>query len=115
MLSPPPPRFSWAVLWSSLGIPRRGQRIRTSGLAYGALGAPKHQHDKSASSDLRDLTAGRRLFDHIVGAGKDRLRDCEPERLGRIDVDNELHLYDLLDRQIGRTGSVEDLAGVNAD
>jgi hypothetical protein len=34
----------------------------------------------------------RSLFDHVVGAGEERWRDSEPERLGSLQVDNQLEL-----------------------
>ena len=39
----------------------------------------------------------------------------EAERLGGLEVDDQLELGRLLDRQIGRLGALEDLSGVNAD
>ena len=39
-------------------------------------------------------------FDHLVSAGEDRRRNRQAERLGGIEVDHQLNLYHLLDRQI---------------
>jgi hypothetical protein len=47
--------------------------------------------------------------------GEDRWRDCEAERLGGLQVDHQLEMGRLLDRQIGGLGALEDLSGVNAD
>ena len=42
------------------------------------------------------------------------MRHGEAERLGGLEVDDQLELGRLLDRQIGRLGALEDLSGVNA-
>ena len=52
-------------------------------------------------------------FDHRVGAGEDRLRDCQAEGLRRLEIDDQLERGRLLNRQIGGLGAVEDLARIN--
>ena len=52
-------------------------------------------------------------FDHLVGEGQERLRHGEAERFRGLEVDHQLELGRLLDRQIGRLRALEDLAGVN--
>jgi hypothetical protein len=54
-------------------------------------------------------------LDHLIGAGKDRWRDCQAEGLGGLEIDDQLECCRLLDRQIGGLGAVEDLSGINAD
>jgi hypothetical protein len=54
-------------------------------------------------------------FDDLVGACKNRLRDCQAERVGGVQIDDQLEFGRLLDRQIGGFGAVEDLSGVDAD
>ena len=43
------------------------------------------------------------------------MADGQPERLGGLEIDDQLEGRRLLDRQIGRLGALEDLSGVNAD
>jgi hypothetical protein len=56
-----------------------------------------------------------RLFDHLVGAGEQRWRHVEAERLGTLEVDNELEFSRLLNRQITRFLAFEDAADISAD
>jgi len=42
---------------------------------------------------------GRRLLDKLGGLLEDRGRDRQPERLGRLEVDDEVGLGRLLDRR----------------
>jgi hypothetical protein len=53
-------------------------------------------------------------FYDFVGAGEDRWRNGQPERLRSVEVDDKLKPRRLLDRQIGRLGTSEDLSDVNA-
>ena len=53
------------------------------------------------------------LFDHLIGAQRKRLRDVEPDRLGGLEVDDQLELGGKGDRQVGRLGALEDLVDVN--
>jgi hypothetical protein len=41
-------------------------------------------------------------LDHLVGEGEDRLRHGQVERLGGLEIDDQLESGRLLDRQIGR-------------
>jgi hypothetical protein len=53
-------------------------------------------------------------FDDLVGAGEDRLRNSEAERLRSLEIDDLLEFRRLLDRQIGGLGALEDLSRENA-
>src|SRR6516225_8134288 len=55
------------------------------------------------------------LFDHLIGAGQERTRYLDSERLGRPEVDHELNLGLLGDWQIGRPGASKNLGGIDAD
>src|SRR5262245_56985714 len=41
------------------------------------------------------------LFDHLIGAGQECLWDHKAERLGRVEIDDEIELGWLLDRNFG--------------
>jgi hypothetical protein len=54
------------------------------------------------------------LFDHLVGAGKQRRWHGETEHLRGLEVDEQLDLRGLNDRQVGRLVALENPAGVDA-
>jgi hypothetical protein len=63
----------------------------------------------------RDCTGARgqhALLDDLVRAQQQRLRDREAERLGRLEVDYELELGGLLDREVSGLGPFEDLIDI---
>ena len=43
---------------------------------------------------------GLTLFDHFVGAGNERGRHAEPERLGGLEMNHEVEFSRLLDRKV---------------
>ena len=52
------------------------------------------------------------LFDHFVGASEQRRRDGKAEYLGGGEVDNEIELGRLLDRQIAGFGPTQNLIDI---
>src|SRR5262249_61767817 len=52
--------------------------------------------------------------DHLVGNGKQCRRNVEAERTGRLEVDHELELSRLHERQIGWPLALENAGGVDA-
>jgi len=69
--------------------------------------------------DIRDGTAlhdkiALALFYHLDSAEQNRARDSDAEFLGGLDVDRQRKLARQHDRQIGRLGALEDLAGVDS-
>jgi hypothetical protein len=54
------------------------------------------------------------LFDNLIGAGEKRLRHGEAERLGGLEIDDQLECGRLLDRKIGRLLAPQYPSGVNA-
>jgi len=54
----------------------------------------------------------KKLLDHLAGAREQHWRHVEAERFGRLQVENELELGRLLDRQIGGLLAAQDAIDV---
>jgi hypothetical protein len=52
------------------------------------------------------------LFDHFVGTAEQCDWECEPKRLGGLEVDEQLDFSGLLDRHVGRLLALENPADV---
>src|SRR5215204_4768608 len=52
-------------------------------------------------------------FDHLVGACDERFRHADAERLRGLEVENQLNLRGLLDRQVGRLVALENAADID--
>src|ERR1700722_12704893 len=55
------------------------------------------------------------LLDHLVGAAEQRQREGEAERLGGLEIDNELDFCKQLDRQGGGLLPVENAPAIYAN
>ena len=54
------------------------------------------------------------LFYHLVGAGEEREWHLKTERLGGLEVDNQLHFRGLLHWQVGRLLALEHAADISS-
>jgi hypothetical protein len=59
---------------------------------------------------MRESTA---LLAHLIRPSQERLRDRQADGLGGLEVDEELELAGLLDREVARPGVLEDLVDVD--
>src|SRR5437870_5375073 len=75
---------------------------------YSLLGPGFHRLDRTSLRLAHSL-------DHLVGKLLEMQRHVEAQNLGGLEVDHQLERARLHDRQVGRLGAVENLAGVNAD
>src|SRR5262249_7116452 len=64
---------------------------------------------RSAISGCEQMQQTNALFDHLVGSRKYRRRHIEAERLGSPEIDNELELGRLLDRDAACLRPAQDL------
>src|SRR5215510_1974469 len=82
------------------------RRMGTSlGMAGGSLA------DDGGSQELAALVE-HGLFDDLISAKQERLRDRQAERLGGLEVDDQIKFRGLLHRQVSRLRALEDLVDV---
>src|SRR5215831_454995 len=79
-----------------------------------ALRCRVEEPSTASKPDLR-TAAKRPLFDHLVGAGEQRGRDFEAEGLGGRQIDDEIELGRLQDRQVSRFLAFEDATYIEAN
>jgi hypothetical protein len=72
-------------------------------------GAPgRRQHRQAAG--VQDLSAsGLRLFDHLISSPQECRRNGNAQRIGGFEIDDQLELGRLLDRDVGHLGAAEEL------
>src|SRR5215510_2406114 len=77
------------------------------------LAAPQRRAEQQGPPPPRSRgTCGDLSLDDLVCPRQQRRRDRQPERFGGLEVDDQLELGGLLDREIGGFGSSEDLVDV---
>jgi hypothetical protein len=84
-------------------------------LEFGPLTLQKRRQSGHRALRMSAITGNRRTsFDHLIGAAEQRERDGETEHLRGLEVDEQLDLRGLNDRQVGRLVAFENPAGVDA-
>ena len=58
------------------------------------------------------MQCSKKSFDHLVGAQQDRCRQLDADRLGGLEIDDEIELGRLLDPKVGRLRPAQNLVNV---
>src|SRR5262245_53319753 len=99
--------------------PRRDIRLENGWLSFGIVVSPSHNLWLACNNPATEklILMSRRVkcrfgsaisFDHLVGTGEKRWRHGKAQRLGGLEIDDQLVLFWRLDRQIGRLLALED-------
>src|SRR5262245_21496708 len=84
----------------------------------------RHRRQRgSARCQMQELSSAGKFhveppftsFDHLVGAGEQSRRNFNAERFGTLEIDYQLELRGLDDRQVSWFGTFENAAHINAD
>src|SRR5690349_4331537 len=67
-----------------------------------------------ATSPRTEMSWRACSFDHLVGAPQQRKRHANAQGFGRLEVDEQFNLRDLLDRQVCRLVALEQPSGLDA-
>ena len=62
---------------------------------------------------MSNRSKAAQLLDHLVGADEQSGRHSKAERLGGLEIDEQLNFYRLLHRQIGWVVALENPTGVD--
>src|SRR5882724_6242440 len=71
--------------------------------------AERHETHQRPGRDCTGARGEHALFDDLIRTSQQRRRDRQPERLGGLEVDDQLELRGLLHREIGRFRALENL------
>src|SRR6516162_81350 len=76
-----------------------------------ALG-PRFRGGDEYPFELHTAFSARRSFDYLIGTAEYCWRNGQAERFCSLQIDDQLELCRLLDREVGRFGALEDLVDI---
>src|SRR6516165_2068662 len=101
------------ALMSALGQKRTSHQVRsTSALPPKADIGTQSRNVRFVPKAAVSNRSKKALFDHLVGAGEQRGRHSEAEGVGALEVDDQFELRGKLNRQVTRSGALEDFVDV---